>query len=90
MHFNKAELASLVTNPATRFDKEGPLIITERQEGIFWRTDGEFRSVWWERGMGREISLQIRFMHTHTYSPAHKPTIVIGKISRVTIGSTIV
>lgn len=47
MHFNKAEIAKLVTNPATRFDKEGPLTITERQEGIFWRTDGKFG---WVRG----------------------------------------
>ncbi|KAH8411615.1 hypothetical protein KR215_007300 [Drosophila sulfurigaster] len=39
MRFNKAELASLVSNPSTRFDKEGLLIIMERQEGIFWRTD---------------------------------------------------
>ncbi|KAH8397789.1 hypothetical protein KR222_001705 [Zaprionus bogoriensis] len=39
MHFNKSELASLATNPATRFDKEGLLIITERQEGILWCTD---------------------------------------------------
>lgn len=74
MHFNKAELASLVTNPATRFDKEGPLIITERQEGIFWRTDGEFRSVRWEMGKGREISLQIRLMHTHTHTDTYIQT----------------
>ncbi|XP_034475025.1 inositol polyphosphate-4-phosphatase type I A [Drosophila innubila] len=39
MRFNRLELASLATNPATRFDKEGLLTITERQEGIFWRTD---------------------------------------------------
>ncbi|KAM8721478.1 hypothetical protein ACLKA7_007367 [Drosophila subpalustris] len=39
MRFNRSELASLATNSATRFDKEGLLIITERQEGIFWRTD---------------------------------------------------
>jgi len=42
MRFNRSELASLAANPATRFDKEGLLIITERQEGIFWRTDGEW------------------------------------------------
>ncbi|XP_030568017.1 inositol polyphosphate-4-phosphatase type I A isoform X1 [Drosophila novamexicana] len=39
MRFNRSELASLATNSSTRFDKEGLLIITERQEGIFWRTD---------------------------------------------------
>ncbi|KAH8386886.1 hypothetical protein KR093_003305 [Drosophila rubida] len=39
MRFNRSELATLASNPSTRFDKEGLLIITERQEGIFWRTD---------------------------------------------------
>ncbi|XP_037937151.1 inositol polyphosphate-4-phosphatase type I A isoform X2 [Teleopsis dalmanni] len=39
MRFNKAELAALASNPAVKFDKEGLLIITERQEGFFRRTD---------------------------------------------------
>ncbi|XP_030244410.1 inositol polyphosphate-4-phosphatase type I A isoform X2 [Drosophila navojoa] len=38
MRFNTSELASLATNSLTRFDKEGLLILTERQS-IFWRTD---------------------------------------------------
>ncbi|XP_016949226.1 inositol polyphosphate-4-phosphatase type I A [Drosophila biarmipes] len=38
MRLNKAELNTLATNPATRFDKEGLLIITDRQEGFLWRS----------------------------------------------------
>ncbi|XP_039497625.1 inositol polyphosphate-4-phosphatase type I A [Drosophila santomea] len=38
MRFNKPELNSLASNPATRFDKEGLLIITDRQEGFLWRS----------------------------------------------------
>ncbi|XP_017055612.1 inositol polyphosphate-4-phosphatase type I A [Drosophila ficusphila] len=38
MRFNKSELNSLASNPATRFDKEGPLIIIDRQEGFLWRS----------------------------------------------------
>lgn len=41
MRFNKAELVSLVTNPKTNFEKEGLLIITERQEGFFRKNDGK-------------------------------------------------
>ncbi|KAH8373174.1 hypothetical protein KR009_000105 [Drosophila setifemur] len=39
MRFNKAELNSLAINPATKFDKEGLLIITDRQEGFLWRSE---------------------------------------------------
>jgi len=38
MRFNKPELNSLASNPATRFDKEGLLIIIDRQEGFLWRS----------------------------------------------------
>ncbi|XP_026837341.1 type I inositol 3,4-bisphosphate 4-phosphatase isoform X2 [Drosophila erecta] len=41
MRFNKPELNSLASNPATRFDKEGLLIITDRQEGFLWRSSEE-------------------------------------------------
>nr|XP_036234397.1 inositol polyphosphate-4-phosphatase type I A isoform X1 [Bactrocera oleae]XP_036234398.1 inositol polyphosphate-4-phosphatase type I A isoform X1 [Bactrocera oleae]XP_036234399.1 inositol polyphosphate-4-phosphatase type I A isoform X1 [Bactrocera oleae]XP_036234400.1 inositol polyphosphate-4-phosphatase type I A isoform X1 [Bactrocera oleae]XP_036234401.1 inositol polyphosphate-4-phosphatase type I A isoform X1 [Bactrocera oleae]XP_036234402.1 inositol polyphosphate-4-phosphatase type I A len=39
MRFNKTGLATLATNPAIKFEKEGLLIITERQEGFFRRAD---------------------------------------------------
>ncbi|XP_012158356.1 type I inositol 3,4-bisphosphate 4-phosphatase isoform X2 [Ceratitis capitata] len=39
MRFNKTGLALLASNPATKFEKEGLLIITERQEGFFRRAD---------------------------------------------------
>ncbi|XP_067641805.1 inositol polyphosphate-4-phosphatase type I A isoform X2 [Eurosta solidaginis] len=39
MRFNKTGLTTLASNPATKFEKEGLLIITERQEGFFRRTD---------------------------------------------------
>lgn len=41
MRFNKTGLALLASNPATKFEKEGLLIITERQEGFFRRADGK-------------------------------------------------
>uniref|UniRef100_A0A034W7Q7 phosphatidylinositol-3,4-bisphosphate 4-phosphatase n=1 Tax=Bactrocera dorsalis TaxID=27457 RepID=A0A034W7Q7_BACDO len=39
MRFNKHGLATLATNPTVKFEKEGLLIITERQEGFFRRAD---------------------------------------------------
>uniref|UniRef100_A0A1I8PZI0 phosphatidylinositol-3,4-bisphosphate 4-phosphatase n=2 Tax=Stomoxys calcitrans TaxID=35570 RepID=A0A1I8PZI0_STOCA len=39
MRFNKAELSTLASNPTTKFEKQGLLIITERQEGFFRKTD---------------------------------------------------
>lgn len=40
MRFNKQELATLASQPSNKFDKEGVLYITERQEGFFRRTEG--------------------------------------------------
>ncbi len=40
MRFNKQELATLATQPSNKFDKEGVLFITERQEGFFRRSEG--------------------------------------------------
>uniref|UniRef100_A0A1A9W218 phosphatidylinositol-3,4-bisphosphate 4-phosphatase n=1 Tax=Glossina brevipalpis TaxID=37001 RepID=A0A1A9W218_9MUSC len=39
MRFNKAELAALASNSAIKFEREGLLIITERHEGFFRKTD---------------------------------------------------
>ncbi|EDW26411.1 GL13002 [Drosophila persimilis] len=39
MRFNKSELNALATSPATKFDKEGLLIVTDRQEGFLWRSE---------------------------------------------------
>ncbi|XP_053948992.1 inositol polyphosphate-4-phosphatase type I A isoform X2 [Anastrepha ludens] len=39
MRFNRSSLMTLASNPATKFEKEGLLIITERQEGFFRRVD---------------------------------------------------
>lgn len=41
MRFNRQELITLASNPATQFEKEGLLFITERQEGFFRRADGK-------------------------------------------------
>ncbi|KAH8303486.1 hypothetical protein KR059_012363 [Drosophila kikkawai] len=38
MRLNKSELNSLASNSATRFDKEGLLIFSDRQEGFLWRS----------------------------------------------------
>lgn len=40
MRFNKQELTTLATQPSNKFDKEGILIITEKQEGLFRKTEG--------------------------------------------------
>lgn len=39
MRFNKQELISLATQPSNKFDKEGPLYLTEKQEGFFRKTE---------------------------------------------------
>lgn len=41
MRYNKQELVTLSAQPSNKFDKEGLLYITERQEGFFRRTEGE-------------------------------------------------
>lgn len=41
MRFNKQELATLATQPSNKFEKEGILYITERQDGFFRRTESK-------------------------------------------------
>lgn len=40
MRFNKQELITLATQPSNKFDKEGRLYVTEKQEGFFRKTEG--------------------------------------------------
>lgn len=42
MRFNKQELATLATQPSNKFEKEGILHVTERQDGFFRRTEGNY------------------------------------------------
>ncbi|XP_058127328.1 inositol polyphosphate 4-phosphatase type II isoform X2 [Anopheles coustani] len=39
MRFNKQELITLATQPSNKFEKEGPLYVTEKQEGFFRKTE---------------------------------------------------
>ncbi|XP_058831634.1 inositol polyphosphate-4-phosphatase type I A isoform X2 [Topomyia yanbarensis] len=39
MRFNKQELITLARQPSNKFDKEGPLYVTEKQEGFFRKTE---------------------------------------------------
>lgn len=41
MRFNKQELATLATQPSNKFEKEGILYITERQDGFFRRAESK-------------------------------------------------
>jgi inositol polyphosphate-4-phosphatase len=40
MRFN--DLTSLATQPGNKFEKEGVLFLTEKQEGFFRKTEGNF------------------------------------------------
>lgn len=40
MRFNAKELATLALQPAHKFDKEGVLRFTEKQESLFRKTEG--------------------------------------------------
>lgn len=40
MKFNKQELLNLACQSSNRFVKEGPLVIYERQDGLFKRSEG--------------------------------------------------
>uniref|UniRef100_A0A2M4CZ46 phosphatidylinositol-3,4-bisphosphate 4-phosphatase n=1 Tax=Anopheles darlingi TaxID=43151 RepID=A0A2M4CZ46_ANODA len=42
MRFNKQELVTLATQPSNKFEKEGPLFVTEKQEGFFRKTEGKY------------------------------------------------
>ncbi|XP_031628041.1 inositol polyphosphate-4-phosphatase type I A isoform X2 [Contarinia nasturtii] len=39
MRFNKQELATLATQPSNKFEKEGIIFVTERQDGFFRRSE---------------------------------------------------
>lgn len=41
MRFNKQELVTLATQPASKFEKEGVLFLRERQEGFFRRSESK-------------------------------------------------
>lgn len=45
MRYNKQELLTLATQPSQKFDKEGVLLLRERQEGFFRRTESEYFSL---------------------------------------------
>lgn len=40
MRFNQKELATIALLPSNKFEKEGILLMTEKQEGFFRRTEG--------------------------------------------------
>ena len=42
MRFNQKELATLAVQPSNKFEKEGLLYVTEKQEGFFRRTEGKY------------------------------------------------
>lgn len=41
MRFNAKEIAAVASQPSYKFEKEGVLLIKERQEGLFRRSDGK-------------------------------------------------
>lgn len=45
MRFNKQELATLAQQPSNKFEKEGILHITERQDGFFRKTEGTYTHI---------------------------------------------
>ena len=45
MRFNKQELATLATQPSNKFEKEGILYVTERQDGFFRRSEGKRKNI---------------------------------------------
>ncbi|XP_058064443.1 inositol polyphosphate-4-phosphatase type I A [Anopheles bellator] len=45
MRFNKQELVTLASQPSNKFEKEGPLFVTEKQEGFFRKTEVETKSL---------------------------------------------
>ena len=40
MRFNKQEMVTLATQPSNKFDKEGILLIRERTDGFFRKSEG--------------------------------------------------
>lgn len=42
MRYNKQELAALASQTSQNFDREGVLVLKERQDGFFRRSEGEF------------------------------------------------
>lgn len=41
MRFNSKELAALAQQPSHKFDREGILFVTEKQDGFFRKTEGK-------------------------------------------------
>lgn len=48
MRLNKNEMITLALQPAHKFDKEGVLIIWEKQEGFFKRAESMLCCLWCE------------------------------------------
>lgn len=42
MRYNKQELVALASQTAQNFDREGVLVLKERQDGFFRRSEGRF------------------------------------------------
>lgn len=40
MRFNKQELVAIASQPSQNFDREGILVLRERQDGFFRRSEG--------------------------------------------------
>ena len=40
MRFNKQELITIATQPSNKFEREGVLSLTEKQDGFFRRAEG--------------------------------------------------
>uniref|UniRef100_A0A182W428 phosphatidylinositol-3,4-bisphosphate 4-phosphatase n=1 Tax=Anopheles minimus TaxID=112268 RepID=A0A182W428_9DIPT len=58
MRFNKQELITLATQPSNKFEKEGPLHVTEKQEGFFRKTEGKYYARWELGSDGYTLSLE--------------------------------
>ena len=44
MKINKAEVALLVSQPSSTFEKEGVLFVQQKQDGFFKRNEGELEA----------------------------------------------
>lgn len=64
MRFNKNEMVTLALQPAHKFDKEGVLIIWERQDGFFKRSESTYSDDFVVRDL---FSWVIRVIRTISY-----------------------
>lgn len=60
MRYNKHELAALASQTTQNFEREGVLVLKEKQDGFFRRSDGMYQDCYVYKPYSIEIAFDFR------------------------------